>query len=296
MIRMNERTGEVLVAVSICLRATSLLFGKIALRTMGPFLLMGTRFLVAFVVIGLLFRKTLAKATGKEVLHSAVIGLMSVLAIGFELKGLSSTDTSVTAFLEGTVVIMVPVITCILTRTLPGASTVVTGILSLAGVALMTLKGGVPSFSAGELMILFGTFWYAMLVILTDRYAKSDNASVIAVLQMFFIALFAFAGAFMFEEIRIPQGGDEWMSILALALVCSGVGFTLQPIGQKYTTPERAGLISLLNPVTAAILGIVFLGEEITLNKAAGALMIILSIVIPALSDVRKAGRKSRLT
>lgn len=83
MIRMNERTGEVLVAVSICLRATSLLFGKIALRTMGPFLLMGTRFLVAFVVIGLLFRKTIAKATGKEVLHSAVIGLMSVLAIGF---------------------------------------------------------------------------------------------------------------------------------------------------------------------------------------------------------------------
>lgn len=158
----------------------------------------------------------------------------------------------------------------------------------------MTLKGGVPSFSTGELMILFGTFWYAMLVILTDRYAKEDNTTILGVLQMLFIAVFAFTGAFMFEEIRIPQGSDEWISILALALICSGVGYTLQPIGQKYTTPERAGLISLLNPVTAAILGIVFLGEEITLNKAAGALMIILSIVIPALSDVRKAGRKSR--
>lgn len=282
MIKMNERWGEFIVGLSICLRATSLLFGKIAMQTMGPFLLMGTRFLIAFIVIGFIFRKTLAGATGSELVHSAVLGLVSVLAIAFELRGLKNTDTSVTAFLEGTVVIMVPFLVCVLSRTLPDRATVLTAVLSLTGVGLLTLKGGHISISSGELLIIIGTFWYAVLVLITDRYAKRDNALVIGVLQMLFIAIFSLAGAFIFEEIRIPSGREEWMSILALALLCSGVGFTLQPIGQKYTTPERAGLLSLLNPVTAAALGVAFLGESITAVRTAGALLILLSIIVPA--------------
>ena len=270
------------MGVSICLRATSLLFCKIAMQTMGPFLLMGTRFLIAFIVIGLIFRKTLAGATRSELVHSAVLGFISVLAIAFELMGLQNTDTSVTAFLEGTVVIMVPFLVCVLSRTLPDRATVITAVLSLTGVGLLTLKGGHISISSGELLVIVGTFWYAVLVLLTDRYAKRDNALVIGVLQMLFIALFSLAGAFIFEEIRIPSGREAWISILALALLCSGVGFTLQPIGQKYTTPERAGLLSLLNPVTAAALGVAFLGESVNAVRAAGALLILISIIVPA--------------
>lgn len=270
------------MGVSICLRATSLLFGKIAMQTMGPFLLMGTRFLIAFIVIGLIFRKTLAGATRSELVHSAVLGFISVLAIAFELMGLQNTDTSVTAFLEGTVVIMVPFLVCVLSRTLPDRATVITAVLSLTGVGLLTLKGGHISISSGELLVIVGTFWYAVLVLITDRYAKRDNALVIGVLQMLFIALFSLAGAFIFEEIRIPSGREAWISILALALLCSGVGFTLQPIGQKYTTPERAGLLSLLNPVTAAALGVAFLGESVNAVRAAGALLILISIIVPA--------------
>ena len=270
------------MGVSICLRATSLLFCKIAMQTMGPFLLMGTRFLIAFIVIGLIFRKTLAGATRSELVHSAVLGFISVLAIAFELMGLQNTDTSVTAFLEGTVVIMVPFLVCVLSRTLPDRATVITAVLSLTGVGLLTLKGGHISISSGELLVIVGTFWYAVLVLITDRYAKRDNALVIGVLQMLFIALCSLAGAFIFEEIRIPSGREAWISILALALLCSGVGFTLQPIGQKYTTPERAGLLSLLNPVTAAALGVAFLGESVNAVRAAGALLILISIIVPA--------------
>ena len=35
---------------ALALRGSSLLFSSIAMRTMGPFLLMGTRFLIAFVI------------------------------------------------------------------------------------------------------------------------------------------------------------------------------------------------------------------------------------------------------
>ena len=99
---------------------------------------------------------------------------------------------------------------------------------------------------------------------------------------MLFIGLFSMAAAFLFEEVRLPSSATEWGAILALAVICSGVGFTLQPLGQKYTTPERAGLLVVFNPLTATALGMLFLGERLTWTIVAGAVLIIASILSPA--------------
>lgn len=286
---MNERTGEFLVGLALALRGSSLLFSKIAMRTMGPFLLMGTRFLIAFVIIGAIFHKSLVKVTKKEIGHCALLAFFFFLSMAFELKGLQTTDSSVTAFLEGAVVIVVPLLTCILYKKLPDKLTVISSIIALVGVAFLTLKGGHLGFTTGELLVLGGTLWYSCTVLVTDTAAKNDDPMVVAVYQLLFIGLFAMAGAFIFEEPRLPQSGVEWGAILALALICSGVGFTLQPIGQKYTTPERAGLLAVFNPLSAAALGVIFLDEKMTWSIIIGAVLILISILAPAWIQDRKS-------
>ena len=111
----------------------------------------------------------------------------------------------------------------------------------------------------------------------------------IAVYQLLFIALFSFIGALFFEAIRMPQSSTEWGAILALAIICSGVGFTIQPLGQKYTTPERAGLLTVTNPLSASVLGVIFLHEKMTPSIIVGAILIILSIVYPYLIQTKKS-------
>ena len=291
-IKMNERMGEILVGTALALRGSSLLFSSIAMRTMGPFLLMGTRFLIAFIVIGLLFRKNLVSVTKQELMHCALIGFFLFLSIAFELKGLQTTPSTVTSFLEGTVVAIIPAITCIITRKLPDRITVITVIIAMAGVALLTLKGDRLGFTTGEMLILLDSFWFAIVVLITDRAAKNDDPMNIAVWQLFFIALFAFIGAFIFEDIRLPESGTEWGAVLALALICSGVGFTLQPLGQKYITPERAGLLTVVNPLSATALGIIFLGEKLTPSIIAGSILIAISIMLPSWIADRKARKK----
>ena len=54
--------------------------------------------------------------------------------------------------------------------------------------------------------------------------------------------------AFLFETPRLPATSTEWGIILTLAIVCSGFGFTLQPLAQSRTTSERAGLFCALGP------------------------------------------------
>jgi drug/metabolite transporter (DMT)-like permease len=280
-IQMNERTGEILVAIALALRSSSLLFGKIAMRTMGPFLTIGFRFTIAFVIIAILFRKHLTKVDAKTLFHCALIGITFFLAMLTEMMGLQTTPSSVTAFLEGMVVVLVPALACILHRKLPDKATVLSGVIAMIGIAFLTLKGDHLGFTPGELLVLIGAFWYSVTVLVTDLAAKNDDPMTVAVYQLLFIGLFAIAGAFMFEEVRLPSSGTEWGAILGLALICSGVGFTLQPLGQKFITPERAGLLVVTNPMTATILGIIFLDEHLTWPIVIGGILIIISILTP---------------
>jgi drug/metabolite transporter (DMT)-like permease len=291
-IEMNERRGEILVALALALRASSLLFGKIAMQSMGPYLTIALRFTIAFVLIAILFRRSLRKIDAKTLLHCALIGFFFFLAMVFEMKGLQTTPSSVTAFLEGSVVVIVPAIACIMQKKLPDILTVISAILALIGVAFLTLKGDRLGFTTGELLVLGGTVWYSLTVIVTDKAAKNDDLEVVAVYQLLFIAIFAYIGAFIFEEIRLPQSGTEWGAVLALAIICSGVGFTIQPFGQKYTTPERAGILAVFNPLTAAVLGVVFLHEKMTPSMLAGSFLILVSILAPAWIQDRRSRRQ----
>lgn len=291
-IQMNERKGEILVAIALALRSSSLLFGKIAMRTMGPFLTIGFRFTIAFVIIAIIFRKHLTRVDAKTLLHCALIGITFFLAMLTEMMGLKTTPSSVTAFLEGMVVVLVPAMACILHRRFPDKITVISSIICIIGVAFLTLKGDRLGFTSGELLVLLGTFWYSLSVIVTDTAAKNDDLRVVSIYQLLFIAIFAFIGAFFFEDLRMPQSGNEWGAILALAIICSCVGFTIQPFGQKYITPERAGILAVFNPLTAAILGVVFLHEKMTPSMLLGSFLILVSILVPAWIEDRAARKR----
>ena len=286
---MNERKGEVLVALALALRASSLLFSTLAMRTMGPFLTIAIRFTIAFIIIAPLFHKNIAKVDLKTMWHCALIGLTFFFAMLFELMGLRSTPSSVTAFLEGMVVVFVPAFTCIIQKKLPDKITVASAVLALIGVGFLTLKGDRVGFTSGELLVLLGTVWYSLSVLVTDTAAKNDDLKTVSVYQLLFIAIFAYIGAFIFEEIRLPQSGTEWGAVLALAVICSCVGFTIQPFGQKYTTPERAGILAVFNPLTAAVLGVIFLHEKLTLPMMIGSVLIIISIIAPAWIEERRS-------
>lgn len=293
-LNMNERKGEILVAIALALRASSLLFGKIAMRSMGPYLTIAIRFTIAFILIALLFRKSITKVDLKTLWHCALIGFFFFLAMVFEMFGLQTTHSSVTAFLEGSVVMMVPAITCVIQRKMPERLTVISAIIALIGVGFLTLKGDHLGFTTGELLVLGGTLWYSATVVVTDKAAKNDDLEVVAVYQLLFIAIFAYIGAFIFEEIRMPQSSTEWGAVLALAIICSGVGFTIQPFGQKYTTPERAGILAVFNPLTAALLGVIFLHERMTGSMLLGSALILISILAPAWIQDRNSRKEDK--
>ena len=106
---------------------------------------------------------------------------------------------------------------------------------------------------------------------------------MIGIAQVFTIGMLSLILSFMFEQPSLPKTGREWGLILALAVICSGFGFTLQPVAQRGTTAERAGMMCALSPLSASLQGVVILHDVMTPYKLAGCLMILMSLVIPVL-------------
>ena len=280
---MKQRNAELLLAGVIVARATSLLFSKLSMRALDPFNLLGLRFTIAFGLLMLLFGRRFRGVKLRTVFHGFLLGASFFAVMTAELFGLRATDSSTTSFLENTAIVWVPLLAALLRRRAPGRRDLGCAGLTLLGVGFLTLKGGVPSFGQGELLCLAASLLYAGAILLTARLSREDDPLLLGILQLGFLGLLGFGASFLFEQPRLPAAPAEWGMVLMLALVCSGFGFTLQPVAQRYVSAEKAGLFCALNPLTAATLGVLFLGEPLTPAGLIGAGLIACGFVLRSL-------------
>ena len=115
---------------------------------------------------------------------------------------------------------------------------------------------------------------------MTDRLTHAGAAPLLSgVVQVGFLGVLALIASFLFETPHLPGSGTEWLAVLALALVCSGFGFTLQPVAQSGTTADHAALFCALNPFVAATLGAVCFHEHFGLAGQLGGALILARIL-----------------
>ena len=68
--------------------------------------------------------------------------------------------------------------------------------------------------------------------------------------------------------------------LLLLVLLCSCFGFTFQPVGQKYLPAETAAVFTVVNPLTASVMGIAVGGEGMSFLKLVGYVLILLALLL----------------
>ena len=277
---MKQRHAELLLAAVIIARSTSLLFSKTSLGTITPFNLLAVRFTLAFLILTLLFHKKMRTIDGKILLRGALQGGAFFLVMTTETFGLRLTDSSTTSFITNSAIVIVPFLKAVLDRHLPDKRHVIIALITLTGVGFLTLKSGSFSFGGGEAFCLLSAFLYACAIIITARLSRMGDPLILGILQVGFMGLFALTASFLFEQPRLPATPTEWGCILMLSLVCSCFGFTLQPVAQRYTTAERASQFCALSPLSATILGVIFLHEPFGIWGVVGAVLILTGILL----------------
>lgn len=277
---MSEKAAKILLASVILARSSSYVLQKIGLTDMDVFNLMGVRFLLAFFIMLVIFHKKFRAADKPSILAGLIVGAVFFVVMSFEVFSLKTCESSTTAFLENTAIVMVPLAEAIIIRKLPRFKMLLGFVMAMVGVALMTLQGTNLSFSLGHLLALGAAITYAAAIIITDRLSKKADPLIIGMVQLGTMGALSAVASFIFETPHLPAEPMAWLAIILLALVCSCFGFTLQPVAQKYTSAETAGLYCAFGPLGAGILGWICLKESLSVFALLGAVLILLGIII----------------
>ena len=76
--------------------------------------------------------------------------------------------------------------------------------------------------------------------------------------------------------------------ILYTGIMSTGVGYTLQILGQKGLNPTVAALIMSLESVFSALSGYLFLHQVLTTRELIGCALMFIAIVLAQLPDIRR--------
>lgn len=283
---MKQYKADLIVLMVTFFWGSSYLFMKIGLDTLEPFNLIALRFGIAFIAAGCLFYKRLRHSDKKTVLYSLLLGILLFGVFASIMMGLQSTSTSNAGFLMSLTVIFVPVLTAAFMKNKPDKRLISGVIIAVIGIGMLTLKPH-TTLQSGDAWCILAALLFAIHIITTGRAAQRTDSLNAGILQLGFAAVFGWICSLLFETPRLPATTSGWVSVLALGIVCSAIGFVLQAVAQKYTTPTHTGLIFALEPVVAAVFGICFMNESLTLQGYIGAALVLLGVALSEL-DVRK--------
>ena len=102
---MQQQTGsarsyELLLIAVIAARATSFIFSKMILESLAPFNLLAVRFIIAFVLLALIFNKAVRSLAVRDLLAGTVIGTAFFITMACEMIALTQAASSLVSLLE----------------------------------------------------------------------------------------------------------------------------------------------------------------------------------------------------
>lgn len=258
---------------------SSYLLMKIGLGGMGPFMVIAMRFLIAFAVVGAVSFRKIAHTNRAVLKVASVLGLLLFGLFAFLTHGLETTSASNGGFLTAMAVVFVPIINAALQRRIPPRPIIAGTFVTLAGIALLSLRGGLE-LHPGDAFCLAGALLYAVFIVAIDRLAPGIDGMLLGTWQLGFAGLYGLVFSLVCETPTLPQTPAQWGAILGLAIVCSAFGFVLQPVAQPHTTPEHTALLFSIEPVASAVLAFFVLGETLPVQGYLGAVLVVAGVVV----------------
>ena len=285
---MSTRNAKILLLLVFIARGTSFLFSKTLLTELPPLSIIAVRFTLSFLILAVLFWNKLRNSGKAELSGGIQLGVLYTLSMVTEMYALRLIDTGVCSLIENMAIVLVPIITAILTRTLPKKKTVFCAVLAVIGVGFLSVtqrvsRGG----GLGILLAVATAVIYACCIMRTKIVSKDADPLAIGIIQLGIMGLCCTILSLLTGTFEIPHTGRQWFLIGMLILVCSCFGFAFQPVAQKYLPAETAAVFTVANPLTASFMGIVILGEKISTAKVIGFLLILTSLVVYNLDSVR---------
>lgn len=148
-----------------------------------------------------------------------------------------------------------------------------------------------PDYLIGDGLMLLGVFCAAVYSVFSRSTLMRHGPLFVTALAMVFavVALLPFVISLQDSSTLPAFSAKGWVAVIFLGTVAGAVQFSLFMWALRWLPPTTTVLYLTLNPIAAMILGIMLLGETITLDLVAGMTLVFMGILLGSGLIVRNA-------
>lgn len=303
VIDLKQFRGALLLTLTALIWGTAFVAQSLGMDYLGPFTFNGVRNFVA--AVGLLpviafLRRRQGKAEARGAAGNSrktlwVGGVLCGLALGvassLQQIGIQFTTVGKAGFLTALYIVIVPLLGLLLKKRV-ALPVWVSVVIAAAGTYLLSIQEDF-TIAAGDLFVILCAVCFSVHILLVDRFSPSVNGVELSCIQFLVAGVFSTIVAFLVETPNVQAILRSWGPILYTGLISSGVGYTLQILGQKDTPPAVASLIMSLESVFAALSGWLLLGQGMTGREVVGCALVFAAVVLAQIPFDALRGRSA---
>lgn len=285
----NKTKGNIALLITAIVWGTGFIGQKIGMATLPAIGFNGTRqFMAGLVLLPIAYAglkksgyfdrerndsAVIAERKSRAIRGGIVCGIMLSLGTNLQQIGLITVDAGKSGFITALYIVMVPLFSVFFGIKL-NRKVVVSCLIAVAGFAMLSLHLNGTGITFGDWLTLASGACFALQIISVNRYVDEENELLLSVIQMMFTGISSFVVTAIFENYTF-EGFIACLPVLIyMAIFPTGIGYTFQIIGQKYTDATTAAFLMSLESVFAVIFGVIFLGEHMTARELAGCVLI----------------------
>jgi drug/metabolite transporter (DMT)-like permease len=154
--------------------------------------------------------------------------------------------------------------------------------LAMGGAALLVNASAAlgERYVLGDMLGLITACFFGSYVVAVARLRDRYAASTIMFYSSTITCLLLLAATLLSGESFLPTSPNGWLALLALAWMSQAMGQGLIAFALGHLPASFSALAILIEPLTAAILGWVWLGEALGMRQAVGGAIVLAGIAV----------------
>ena len=223
----------------------------------------------------------------KQLIEGGIVcGIFLFFANCFQQTGIQYTTVGKAGFITTFYILIVPLIGLFFKKYC-GILTWIGVVVALAGLYFLCITQKL-TIQRGDALILCCSVLYAGQILAIDHYNPFVDGVKMSCIQFLTGGILGAVFMLLFENPSIAMILSAAGPILYTGIMSTGVGYTLQIVGQKGLNPTVAALILSLESVFSALSGYLFLHQVLTTRELIGCALMFIAIVLAQLPDIRR--------
>jgi len=285
---MKGIKAEIYLLIIVIIWGSTFALTKNVISMMPPYTFLGFRFLIAVILLVILFWKRLKGMNMMILQKGTLIGIFLFLGYMFQTVGIQYTSATKAGFITGLSVVLVPIISLVTIKEKATKNSIIGVFLATLGLWLLNYTGKF-SFNFGDFLVLLCAFSFAMHITSVGLYSKKLDYVLLVIMQLVTVTVLSFLIAIFAERqaIHFSYSLHIWGAVIFMSVFATALAFYMQNRFQRHSTATKTAIIFSGEPLFSGIFGYIILGEKLGVIAWLGGFCIIFGMIVSQKESMR---------